>query len=206
MLRLSVTEDSIGALIENERMPIGQTTSADYQHESSSHVMIASKRSVHTRKVLAEDNTPTLPTNDPARQTTTIIGDTEQPRAVLEQLTVSRNQRSAFGPGLWRKRWLSANYVRKESISGRVQAFSNARSLQLTTDDPEKKSTESDQQREDEISITIEPAPWLRSLGITYGLSLRLLDSSLHGWKHTLNSFRSVPDDAPIFKFYRDRD
>ncbi|KAL9117461.1 MAG: hypothetical protein Q9187_006001 [Circinaria calcarea] len=47
-------------------------------------------------------------------------------------------------------------------------------------------------------SIRIHPARWLMQLGLNSGIQLALQDSG-QGWKHTLNTFRAVPDDAAIF-------
>ena len=47
-------------------------------------------------------------------------------------------------------------------------------------------------------SIRVRPAPWLTWLGIHCGFNLAFERSS-DTWKHTLNTFRLVPNDAPIF-------
>ena len=47
-------------------------------------------------------------------------------------------------------------------------------------------------------SIRIHPARWLMQLGLGFGIELAFQDGA-QGCKHTLNSFRAVPDDAAIF-------
>ena len=47
-------------------------------------------------------------------------------------------------------------------------------------------------------SIRIHPARWLMQLGVDCGIQLAVQNGA-QGWKHTLNTFRAVPDDAAIF-------
>lgn len=47
-------------------------------------------------------------------------------------------------------------------------------------------------------SIRIHPARWLIRLGIHFGVQFAAQERSL-SWKHTLTTFRAVPDDAAIF-------
>ena len=54
---------------------------------------------------------------------------------------------------------------------------------------------------EHETSFTVCPAWWLVKVGFTYVPRFSLFSSTVQGWKHTLNSFRSVPDNALIFEF-----
>ena len=56
-------------------------------------------------------------------------------------------------------------------------------------------------QYEHETSFTVCPAWWLVKVGFTYVPRFSLFSSTIQGWKHTLNSFRSVPDNALIFEF-----
>lgn len=48
------------------------------------------------------------------------------------------------------------------------------------------------------------PAPWLVQLGMNYGFKVGFHTSTIWGWKHALNTFRVVPDDAMIFEFCKD--
>lgn len=48
------------------------------------------------------------------------------------------------------------------------------------------------------------PTPWLVKLGMNYGLRIDFQNSGIWGWKHTLNTFRTVPDDAMIFEFCKE--
>ena len=51
-------------------------------------------------------------------------------------------------------------------------------------------------------SIRIHPAQWLVRLGIYYGLNFAF-EHNAHVWKHTLTTFRPVPNDASIFSACR---
>lgn len=59
---------------------------------------------------------------------------------------------------------------------------------------------ELDYQEESEFRFSMHPAQWLVRLGLRYGLRMALTRSSTE-WKHTLQSFRPVPDDSLIFEF-----
>ena len=61
--------------------------------------------------------------------------------------------------------------------------------------------SENHYQYEHETSFTLSPAWWLVKVGFTYVPRFSLLSSTVQGWKHTLNGFRSVPDNALIFEF-----
>lgn len=56
-------------------------------------------------------------------------------------------------------------------------------------------------QYEHETSFTVRPAWWLVKVGLTYIPRSILFQSTIKGWKHTLDSFRLVSDDALIFEF-----
>ncbi len=54
-------------------------------------------------------------------------------------------------------------------------------------------------------SIRIHPAWWLIRLGVHFGVQFAARERSL-SWKHTLTTFRAVPDDAAIFSACRRND
>ena len=56
-------------------------------------------------------------------------------------------------------------------------------------------------QYEEESTLSIRPANWLKWLGVTCGLRLSLASLSNRGWRYTLETFRPVPDDSLIFEF-----
>ncbi|MCJ1268628.1 hypothetical protein MMC22_008516 [Lobaria immixta] len=56
-------------------------------------------------------------------------------------------------------------------------------------------------QYEHETSFTVCPAWWFVKVGFTYVPQFTLFNSTIHGWKYELSSFRSVPDNALIFEF-----
>ena len=56
-------------------------------------------------------------------------------------------------------------------------------------------------QYEHQTSFTVCPAWWLVKVGFNYIPRFGLFSSTTKGWKHTLNSFRLVPDNALIFEF-----
>ncbi|KAE9381098.1 hypothetical protein N431DRAFT_476007 [Stipitochalara longipes BDJ] len=47
--------------------------------------------------------------------------------------------------------------------------------------------------------LTIRPAPWVVAAGLKYGVNMTLWQTST-SWKHSLQTFRPVPNDAEIFK------
>ena len=86
-----------------------------------------------------------------------------------------------------------------ESFLGSIRATSTT-TLRIPRQKVNITSHREQDQHEYKTSYTISPASWLVRLGIDYGLQLSFVSSS-RGWKNTLNSFCTVPDDALIFEF-----
>lgn len=59
---------------------------------------------------------------------------------------------------------------------------------------------ENQYQNEQETSFIICPAWWLVKLGISYAPRGNITHSTIGGWKYKFNPFRSVPENAAIFK------
>ena len=53
-----------------------------------------------------------------------------------------------------------------------------------------------------ETRYVFYPPTLLQMLGISYGM--QITSRSTAGWQYTLNIFRAVPENAPIFQFCRD--
>ena len=110
----------------------------------------------------------------------------------------------------WRGKGLTSTLVGREvsvmdSFLGTIQADSSTRIRTLTEVGDMTIHCDQDQY-ENETAYTIRPAPWLLWLGVRYGLHFRLSSSSTQGWKHSLNTFRPMPDDAPIFEHCKQGD
>ena len=102
----------------------------------------------------------------------------------------------------WVKRTLTRNRSVMEYFLGTVHIDSSTK-LQTLRETSDLASCYEQDQQEHETSCVIYPALWLIRLGIQHGLRLGFLSSSTQGWKHTLNFFCPVPDDALIFEFCR---
>ena len=120
-----------------------------------------------------------------------------------EKCSVSRQQSKNVGPKIWNKRLLYWDDVLTTSFFGNISVSSRSNILHLAAEEPDK-CAEDDPPREDEVLVNVQPASWMRSLGFMSGLSFRLFDSSIHGWKCSLTSIRIVSDDARIFKLCSD--
>ena len=103
----------------------------------------------------------------------------------------------------WIKLVVSADKLVKQTICGSLSIRSTQKSLHLALPSEDLEWI-GEPQSESQTSITFRPAEWLSALGIRTGFSLNFTTSSLRGWKHTLDSFRAVPDDSPIYESCRD--
>ena len=56
-------------------------------------------------------------------------------------------------------------------------------------------------QCENKASFTVRPKAWMVKFGFNYGLYVNLVNSSIQGWKCSLNTFCPVEDDALIFRY-----
>jgi len=55
-------------------------------------------------------------------------------------------------------------------------------------------------EEEESVSwVTVRPAPWVVVAGLKYGINMTFWQTST-SWKHSLQTFRPVPNDAEIFK------
>ena len=114
-------------------------------------------------------------------------------------LTDTRRRTTTFMRTLWRKSQV-AGYL---FASVRVDSKSKRKTIEGLSDSHGYDQLD---QREDETSYTITPADWLICLGFQRGLRLKLLSSSTQGWKATLETVRTVPDDSLIFDLCKDGD
>ncbi|KAH7409134.1 hypothetical protein BKA64DRAFT_388235 [Cadophora sp. MPI-SDFR-AT-0126] len=93
---------------------------------------------------------------------------------------------------------IGASYTDISSIFGKFSLLSKRFSAQRTVSSDE----EEDRHQSEESYLTIRPALWLARFGLKYGIRVNFFQSP-GSWKHTLNTFRPVPDDSLIFEFCR---
>ena len=84
-----------------------------------------------------------------------------------------------------------------------VRAESKRKRITLKEDDDDSSVSRIHDHYEDESSYTLSPAAWLLRLGLRFGLRMKLISSTTQGWKSILETIRSVPDDALIFRYCR---
>lgn len=97
----------------------------------------------------------------------------------------------------WRN-WNTTSY-----FFGTIHTYSTTKQLQLNILN-DHESDDANYRCEHEESLTIRPAAWLVKLGLNSGLRIGLFNSSVQGWKSSLNAFCAVPDDSVIFDLSRD--
>ena len=79
----------------------------------------------------------------------------------------------------------------------------NSRTFEVSHKDIFKSSTfDEDLEEETRTWTTVRPAPWIVSMGLKYGINAFITQSDT-SWKHTLNTFRPVSDDAHIWKLIK---
>lgn len=122
------------------------------------------------------------------------------PKPLPDRETISPHHYIAVKPKMWNKHLLYSQRILEECFCGSIEIRSEAESLQLATENREQEWKEGSP-IDRKTTIVIRPATWLKRLGIMNGLSVRLFSSSIKGWKFILDSFRLVPDNAPIFEF-----
>lgn len=86
---------------------------------------------------------------------------------------------------------------------GTIYTCSTTKQLQSSMFDSQETDDE-DLHYEHQSSFVIRPAAWLVSLGLKSGLRVGLFNSSVRGWKSSLDTFCAVPDDSLIFDLSRD--
>lgn len=86
---------------------------------------------------------------------------------------------------------------------GTIHTYSTTKQLQLNILDNQE-SADAEYRYEHQSSFTIRPAAWLVKLGLNSGLRVGLFNSSVRGWKSSLNTFCIVPDDSLIFDLIKD--
>jgi hypothetical protein len=87
----------------------------------------------------------------------------------------------------------SRSIIEKKIIFGTVRLHS--RNYKISSPSPDHKLYEDE---ETTSYLTIRPAPWIVALGLKYGINMTISQSST-SWKHILQTFRPVRDDADIF-------
>lgn len=107
-------------------------------------------------------------------------------------------------PQTWIRRSLEkCCYSSFESFFGSLHIDTCVKSLE-SNDEDDYTIRQDEDRREYRTSLRVSPAMWLASLGIKYGLHIRLLRSATRGWQNSLKVFCPVPDDALIFDFCRE--
>lgn len=133
-------------------------------------------------------------------QKNTLYSDSDIEHGPSGQAMLTRGEMSQEVAPRWQKYLLYKDSWVKNAIYGSIGFCSNRKHLHLAPLDKNTEWLEEKAQSESHTSITVRPAGWLSVLGFERGLTLDLTSSSITGWKHTLSSFRAVPDDALIFK------
>jgi hypothetical protein len=99
------------------------------------------------------------------------------------------------------KKQIRKSVVDKTTFFGTVSI--NSRTFEVSRKDIFKSSTfDQDPEEETRIWITVRPAPWIVSMGLQYGINAFITQSDT-SWKHTLNTFRPVSEDAHIWKLVK---
>jgi hypothetical protein len=99
------------------------------------------------------------------------------------------------------KKQIRKSVVDKKTFFGTVSI--NSRTFEVSRKDIFKSSTfHEDLEEETRTWITVRPAPWIVSMGLKYGINAFITQSDT-SWKHTLNTFRPVSDDAHIWKLIK---
>ena len=98
---------------------------------------------------------------------------------------------------IWRK-WNTTNY-----FFGTIHTYSTTKQLRLNILNYYE-SDDAEYGYEHESFLTIRPAAWLVKLGLNSGLRIGLFNSSVRGWKSSLDAFCAVADDSLIFDLSRD--
>ena len=110
----------------------------------------------------------------------------------------SQDHRSTMGSKSWNKQIVSSQSLLKQYFCGSVRIKQVVRSSSLAAIECNKYMEED--QFEKQTSISINPSAWMRWLGIVCGFHMHLNNSYSHSWKFSLDSFRRVDDDAPIYR------
>ena len=101
------------------------------------------------------------------------------------------------------KRTLSEWDSATNYLFGTIYTCSTTKQLESTMFGNQETDDE-DFHYEHQSSFVIRPAAWLVNLGLASGLRVGLFNSSVRGWKGSLNTFCAVPDDSLIFDLSRD--
>ena len=100
-------------------------------------------------------------------------------------------------------KWIWSEWNTTNFLFGTIHTSSTTRQLQSSVFD-DQQSEDEEHQYEHQSSFTIRPAAWLVNLGFNSGLRVGLFNSSVRGWRSSLDAFCAVPDDSPIFELSRD--
>jgi hypothetical protein len=95
------------------------------------------------------------------------------------------------------KKQIRKSFVDKKTFFGTVRI--DSRTFEVSRKDILRSSTSNqDLEEETRTWITVRPTPWIVSIGLKYGINAFITQSDT-SWKHTLNTFRPVSDDAHIW-------
>ena len=79
-----------------------------------------------------------------------------------------------------------------------IEVKRTLRNIRFSDDSPQGSQAS---QYENSRTLVFYPANWVTALGLNYSFRLRIHESSIKGWNHTLTISRAVPDDSLIFDF-----
>lgn len=123
--------------------------------------------------------------------------ESDKQQSISRPVAMTTEQSSPFGGRLWRKTTMFQNAWILSTIFGVISVRWAEKLLHYDRGEEMAEWTGEDQ-TESQTWIMIRPAAWCRIFGIKHDLHLSLQSSAIFGWKHSLQSFRLVNDDAPI--------
>ncbi|KAG8526599.1 uncharacterized protein KY384_008800 [Bacidia gigantensis] len=123
--------------------------------------------------------------------------DLQNLRATSEPKTITMYPKNALSSKLWSTRLLSAENFQRKSIYGCLRVQSAQRVLELAE---EEDWVDIGNRFESRTSIVVRPAAWMSRIGINYGFQVDISRCVTQGWKYTLSSVCTVPDNALIFQ------
>ena len=118
----------------------------------------------------------------------------ESASAKLSVMTKESRNVSRRSP--WIRKSLAFDNILIRSTFGTITGRPEQMVLQ-----PANVDDQASDQQESRHSYNLVPAEWLRSLGLNHSFRIGILNSSIAGWQHTLQTARIVPDDSLIMAF-----
>ena len=135
-----------------------------------------------------------------ATDTVTLMTEGEVMQTQICQTGASSSQPLLVGSKIWKKQLICRDAQWMDTIFGSANIVTATRSIENAAREQCVEHQQEEKKLENQFSVLVQPAEWLKRLGVACALRMSLRYSSIEGLSYTLNSLRLVPDDATIFE------